>query len=175
MLKKIALVVILLIGGLLVFAATRPDSMHVQREAVINAPADEIFPLINDFHRWSEWSPYEKIDPGMKKSYSGAASGPGAVYEWHGNSDAGQGRMEITDAAPPSRVKIKLDFIEPFEAHNVTEFSLAPEGTSTRVTWAMDGPTPYVAKLMGVFVDMNDLLGKDFESGLANLKAIAER
>ena len=97
------------------------------------------------------------------------------MYEWEGNRDVGQGRMEITDASPPSRVTIKLDFIKPFEGHNVAAFTLLPQGDSTTVTWEMDGPSPYVAKLMGVFVDMDNMIGKDFETGLANLKGIAER
>jgi hypothetical protein len=114
MLKKIALILVVLIAGVLLYAATRPDSMHVERTATINAPPDRIFPHINDFKQWTAWSPYEKLDPGMKKTYSGAERGRGAVYEWAGNSQAGQGRMEITDSAEPSRVTIKLDFIAPF-------------------------------------------------------------
>jgi carbon monoxide dehydrogenase subunit G len=175
MFKKIALVLVVLIGALLAYAATRPGTMHVQRAMTIKAPPEKIFPLINDFHSWSAWSPYEKIDPAMKKAYSGAPTGRGAVYEWEGNSQAGQGRMEITEASNPGDVTIKLDFIKPFEGHDVAHFALVPQGDSTNVTWSMDGPTPYVAKLMGVFVDMDNMIGKDFETGLANLKAIAEK
>ena len=175
MFTKIALVLVVLIGAVLAFAATRPDTMHVQRSATIKAPPDRIFPLINDFHTWSSWSPYEKLDPAMKKVYSGAPSGKSAVYEWEGNSAAGQGRMEITDTAPPSRIAIKLDFIKPFAGHNVAAFALVPQGDETTVTWTMDGPSPYLAKLMGVFVNMDTMIGKDFETGLANLKVIAER
>jgi hypothetical protein len=175
MFKKIALVVVVLVGALLAYAATRPDSLHVQRAAGIKAPPEKIFPLISDFRRWSSWSPYEKIDPAMKRAYGGAANGKGAVYEWEGNSQVGQGRMEITDASQPSRVTIKLDFVKPLEGHNVAEFALVPEGDSTNVTWTMDGPTPYIGKLIGVFVNMDTMIGKDFETGLANLKAIAEQ
>ena len=175
MFKKIGLVVVVLVGALLAYAATKPDSMHVQRAASIKAPPDKIFPLINDFHSWSSWSPYEKLDPAMKRTYSGAANGKGAVYEWEGNSQVGQGRMEITDTSHPSRVTIKLDFIKPFEGHDVAEFALVPQGDSTTVTWTMDGPSPYVAKLMGVFVNMDTMIGKDFETGLANLKGLAEK
>jgi carbon monoxide dehydrogenase subunit G len=175
MLKKIALVIVVLAGALLAYATTRPDSMHVERSTSIQAPPEKIFPLINDFHSWNSWSPYEKLDPAMKKNYSGAADGKGAVYEWEGNSAAGQGRMEITDTAPPSRITIKLDFIKPFEGHNIAEFTLVPQGGSTNVRWSMDGPSPYVAKLMGVFVNMDTMVGTDFETGLASLKAIAER
>lgn len=175
MLKKILLIVVVLIACVLLYATTRPDTMHVERTATINAPPEKIFPYINDFRQWTAWSPFEKLDPDMKKTYGGAERGRGAVYEWAGNSQAGQGRMEITDSIEPSRVTIKLDFIAPFEGHNVAEFRLAPEGNATAVTWTMDGPTPYMAKLMGVFVNMDTMIGSDFESGLASLKTIAEK
>ena len=175
MLKKAALVVAALVVVLLVYAATRPDTLHVERAAGVKAPPEEIFPLISDFHRWTSWSPYEKRDPAMKRTYSGAPQGKGAVYEWEGNSEVGQGRMEITDTADPSRVTIKLDFIKPIEGHNVAEFALVPQGGTTNVTWSMDGPSPYLGKLIGVFVNMDRMIGTDFEAGLANLKAIAEK
>jgi len=178
MVKKIAIVAVVLIAALLAYAATRPDSFRVQRQATIQAPPDKVFALIDDFHQWGAWSPWEKLDPAMKKTYSGAPSGKGAVYEWTGNGKVGTGRMEITDAAAPQKVAIQLDFLKPFEAHNVAEFTLAPSGGGdggTVVTWAMHGPSPYVAKLMGVFVSMDKMIGKDFETGLANLKTAAER
>jgi carbon monoxide dehydrogenase subunit G len=174
MFKKIALVALVLVVAVLAYAATRPDTLHVQRSASVKAPPEEIFPLISDFHRWASWSPYEKRDPAMKKTYGGAAEGKGAVYEWEGNSEVGQGRMEITDA-DPSRITIKLDFIKPFEGHNVAEFALVPQGGTTNVTWSMDGPSPFIGKLIGVFVNMDRMIGNDFEAGLANLKAIAEK
>ena len=175
MLKKIALVVVVLVVALLAYAATRPDTLHVQRAATVKAPPEAIFPLISDFHRWTAWSPYEKRDPAMKRTYTGAAEGKGAVYEWEGNSEVGQGRMEITDTSDPSRVTIKLDFIKPFEGHNVAEFALVPQGGTTTVTWSMDGPTPFLGKLIGVFMNMDTMIGKDFETGLANLKALTEK
>jgi carbon monoxide dehydrogenase subunit G len=175
MFKKIALVIVVLLLAVLAYAATKPDSMHVQRSVTVKAPPDKIFPLINDFHRWSAWSPYERVDPAMNKVYSDPAAGKGAVYEWAGNSQVGQGRMEITDAPDPSRVTIKLDFIKPFEGHNVAEFTLVPQADATTVTWTMDGRSPYVAKLMGVFVNMDNMIGKDFDTGLSNIKAIAEK
>ena len=174
MFKKIALVVVVLIAGVLVYAATRPDSLHVQRAASIKALPEKIVPLISDFHSWTAWSPYEKVDPAMKRTYSGAASGKGAVYEWEGNSQVGQGRMEITETSP-SRVTIKLDFVKPLEGHNTAAFTLIPQGDATNVAWTMDGPTPYIGKVIGVFVDMDHMIGKDFETGLANMKAIAEK
>ena len=174
MFKKIALVVVVLVAGVLAYAATRPDSLHVQRAASIKAPPEKIVALISDFHSWTAWSPYEKVDPAMKRTYSGAASGKGAVYEWEGNSQVGQGRMEITETSP-SRVTIKLDFVKPLEGHNIAAFTLIPQGDATNVAWTMDGPTPYIGKVIGVFVDMDHMIGKDFETGLANMKAIAEK
>jgi len=174
MFKKIAIVVLVLVVAVLAYAATRPDRLHVERSATIQAPPEEIFPLISDFRRWASWSPYETRDPAMKKTYGGAAQGKGAVYEWEGNSEVGQGRMEITDA-DPSRITIKLDFIKPLEGHNVADFALVPQGGTTNVTWSMDGPSPYIGKLIGVFMNMDRMIGSDFETGLANLKAIAEK
>lgn len=175
MLKTIAIVVVVLIAAVLLFAATKPDTLRVQRTTSIKAAPEKIFALINDFHSWGSWSPYEKRDPEMKRSLSGAASGKGAVYEWDGNSNVGQGRMEITDASPPSRVTIKLDFIKPIEGHNVAEFVLEPSGDATNVTWVMQGPAPYISKLMSVFINMDNMIGKDFETGLANLRVLTER
>jgi uncharacterized protein YndB with AHSA1/START domain len=174
MITIIALVVVVLIVAVLVYAATKPDIFRVRRATNIKAPPEKIFALINDYHRWVAWSPYEKLDPAMRRTYSGAASGTGAVYEWEGNSKAGKGRMEITDTAPPSKVVIKLDFVKPFEAHNIVEFTMDPTGASTNVTWDMHGPSPYLAKVMHVFFNMDRMVGKDFETGLANLKALAE-
>ncbi|HMH19269.1 MAG TPA: SRPBCC family protein [Burkholderiales bacterium] len=174
MLKTIAIAVVVLIATVLVFAATKPDTFSVERSTSIKAPPEKIFPLLNDFRRWDAWSPWEKKDPAMKRTYSAQTSGKGAEYAWEGNKDVGQGRMEIAESAPPSRVAIKLDFLKPFETHNRVEFTLEPKGDSTSVTWAMQGPAPYVSKLMQVFVSMDKLIGKDFETGLANLKAAAE-
>jgi uncharacterized protein YndB with AHSA1/START domain len=173
MLKIIGIVVVILIAGLLVFAATRPDTFSVERSAIIKAPPQKVFALLNDFHSWGSWSPWEKLDPEMKRTYSGAASGQGSVYEWVGNSKVGQGRMEILDANP-SKVTIKLDFIKPFEGHNVAEFTLTPQGDATNVTWSMHGPSPYISKLMCIFVSMDKMVGGDFEKGLSNLKSVAE-
>ena len=175
MLKTLLIAVVVVILGILAFAATRSDSFSVQRSTTIHAPADKVFALINDFHRWGEWSPWEKLDPEMKRTFSGAAAGPGTVYEWTGNSKVGAGRMEVLKAAPASKVDIKLDFIKPFEGHNITEFTLTPQGENTQVDWVMHGPAPFVSKLMGVFVSMDSMIGKDFEAGLANMKSAAEK
>ena len=145
MLKKIALVFVVLIAAVLIFAATKPDIFRVQRVAAIKAPPDKIFPLINDFKQWGAWSPWEKKDPAMKRTFGAVTSGKGAAYAWEGNKDVGSGSMEITESVAPSKVGLKLDFLKPFEAHNTVEFTLAPAGDVTNVTWAMQGPTPYFA------------------------------
>lgn len=179
MLKTIAIVVAVLVvlpvAAVLAVAASKPDTFRVQRTASIKAPPEKIFPLINDFDHWGAWSPYEKKDPAMKRTRSGAANGKGAVYAWDGDKNVGSGRMEIADTSPPTKVRLKLDFAKPFEAHNVVEFTLEPRGDATSVTWAMHGPVPYVAKIVHVFFNMDSMVGKDFEAGLANLKVITER
>ena len=172
--QTIAYGFVVLIVVLLAYAATRPNDFRVQRTARFNAPPDRIYPHIADFKRWAAWSPYEKLDPHMTKTLSGADFGTGAVYEWEGNAKAGKGRMQITDASPPHRLVVKLDFDKPFKAHNTSSFVLEPSGGATHVTWAMFGPSPFVAKLFGVFVNMDTMLGRDFETGLSNLKAIVE-
>jgi uncharacterized protein YndB with AHSA1/START domain len=175
MLKFVSLAVLLLLGAVLLFAATGPDTFRVKRATSIKAPPERIFPLINDFRRWGAWSPYEKKDPGMKRSYDGPPAGPGAVYAWEGDGNVGPGRMEIVEASPPDKVAIKLDFTRPFEAHNSVVFTMVPAGDATEVTWDMQGPANYLSKLIGLFVDIDTMVGKDFEAGLANLKAAAEK
>jgi hypothetical protein len=172
MLRTILIILGLLIVGLLAFAATRPRSFRVARTKQVDAPPDRIQPHIADFHRWVEWSPYEALDPDMQKTFSGAERGTGAVYQWEGDK-AGAGRMEIVDASP-QRVGIDLQFTKPFAAHNQAEFTLTPSGGGTAVTWAMTGDLSYVMRVMGIFVSMDNLVGKDFEAGLANLKRVVE-
>lgn len=155
--------------------ATRPAIFRAQRSTVIEAPPEKIYPLIEDFHLWKSWSPFEKLDPAMRRTLSGSERGRGAVYEWSGNKKAGTGRMEITDTAAPNRVTIKLDFLKPFESHNVCDFTLEPRGGGTEVTWAMQGPNSTAAKVMQSFMNMEKLIGKDFDEGLANLKRVVER
>lgn len=174
MLKRVFAGALALVVALLAYAATRPDNFQVRRAASIKAPAERIHAQLQDFRNWATWSPYEKRDPAMRRTLAGAASGRGAVYSWDGNGEVGEGRMEITEASA-ERVVIALDFVRPLETRNVVEFSLEPAGDSTRVTWAMKGPSPYVSKLMGVFVDMDAMIGRDFEAGLADLKAVVEK
>jgi len=175
MLETIAIAAVVLTGALLAFAATKPHTFRLQRSITINAPPEKIFSLINDFKSWVAWSPWEKMDPALKRTYSGAAQGQRAVYEWNGNNQVGQGRMEITESAPSSRIKIQLDFFKPFEAHNTAEFSLAGRDGSTNVTWAMYGPQPFMMRIMGVFCSPERMVGPQFETGLASLKTISEK
>ena len=175
----IAVVLAIAIAIVLILAATKPDTPRVQRATTVKAPPEKIFPLINDFHQWGSWSPYEHKDPAMKRSFSGAADGKGAVYGWEGNKNVGSGRMEILDSSVPSKIVIKLDFFTPFEGHNTAEFTMLPQGdatvATTNVTWLMHGPAPFMSKVMQVFINMDNMIGKDFEIGLANLKRLSEK
>jgi uncharacterized protein YndB with AHSA1/START domain len=175
MLKITALVIAALIAAVLLYAATRPDSFRVERATTIQAPPEKVFAHINDLRRWEAWSPWEKKDPGMKRRFSAVTSGPGAVYGWEGNHEVGHGSMEIVESVAPTRVAIRLDFIKPFEAHNLVDFALEPQDNATRVTWSMHGPVPYLARIVHLFLDMDRMVGGDFEAGLAGLKAVAER
>jgi uncharacterized protein YndB with AHSA1/START domain len=171
----IAVVLAIAIAILLILAAAKPNTFTVQRATTVKAPPERIFPLINDFHQWGTWSPYETKDPAMKRSYSGTASGKGAIYGWEGNKNVGSGRMEILDTSVPSKIVIKLDFFTPFEGHNTAEFTMLPQGDVTNVTWLMHGPVPFMAKIMHVLMNIDRMVGKDFEIGLANLKRLTEK
>jgi hypothetical protein len=170
----IAVVLAIAIATVLILASAKPDTFSVEREIGVNAPPEKIFPLINDFHRWGSWSPYENKDPAMKRSYGGAESGKGAVYTWEGNKNVGAGRMEILQASVPTTIVIKLDFFKPFEGHNTAEFTMLPRGDTTRLSWKIHGPAPLMSRVMQVFMDMDRMIGKDFEVGLANLKKLTE-
>jgi hypothetical protein len=174
MLTAAVTIIVILIAAILGVAATRPDSFQVQRRTVIDTSPEKIFALINNLRSWRSWSPWENIDPELKRRYDGPSEGKGAIYAWEGNNKVGQGRMEITETSAPGKIIIKLDFIKPFEAHNMVEFNLAGKGGSTEVTWTMRGPMPFMSKIMSVFMSMDKLVGKDFEQGLANLKRTAE-
>lgn len=162
-------------AGVLALAAAKPDTFRVQRAASIKAPPEKIFPLLNDLRNFASWSPYEKKDPAMKRTYSGAPSGKGATYEWDGDRNVGKGRLAIADSSPPSKVTLNLDILKPIEAHNMVVFTLEPRGDSTLVTWSMNAHVPYLAKIVHVFINVDRMVGQDFEAGLANLKAVAEK
>jgi uncharacterized protein YndB with AHSA1/START domain len=178
MLETIAIVAVMLaiaIAVVLILAATKPNKLRVQRATAIKAPAEKIFPMISDFHQWRTWSPYEEKDPAMKRTYGGAESGKGAVYAWDGDKNVGSGRMEILDASASSKIVIKLDFFTPFEGHNTAEFTMLPQGDGTHVIWVMYGPANFMSRLIQVFINLDNMIGKDFEAGLANLKKLTEK
>lgn len=182
----LAALVVIAVAVVLILAAMKPDTFQVQRSIAINAPPERIYPLIADFKAWGAWSPWEKKDPAMQRSFSGTERGVGARYAWDGDKNVGRGSMEIVEASAPSRVALKLDFITPFEAHNSVVFSLQPQGRaaapstqaaalSTNVVWTMTGPTPFLGKIVHVFMNMDRMVGADFEAGLVAMKAAAER
>lgn len=174
MFKIIAIIFVVLIAAVLIYAATKPDTFRIERSVSIKAPPERIAPLINDFHNMQTWSAWEKIDPTMQRTYSGADSGVGAKYAWQGNKDIGSGSMEITESTP-TKIAMKLDFTAPFEAHNQVEFTLTPNNEGTTVNHAMFGPSPYISKVMGLVFSMDKMVGVKFEEGLAALKASAEK
>lgn len=178
MLKKIAIAFAILVAGILLFASTRPDTFRVERKTLISATPERVQAQISNFRHWRAWSPYEKKDPAMKRRYSGPESGVGAQYSWEGDGSVGSGSMEVI-AATAQEVRIKLDFLVPFEAHNTAIFSFKPQNNGTEapvteVTWAMEGPVPYFAKVIHLFFNMDKMVGSDFEAGLADLKIVTE-
>jgi len=174
----ILLVIVVVVIALLAYASTRPDTFRIERSIHIAAPMVQVAEQIDDFHEWSNWSPWEHIDPTMQRKFSGAEAGVGAVYEWTGSGKVGAGRMEITEMRSGSErglISIKLDFFRPFKASNTAEFLMKPTNSGTDLSWAMFGPSPFMSRLMGVFMDMDKMVGKDFEAGLQALKKNAER
>jgi carbon monoxide dehydrogenase subunit G len=161
-------------GGFAAFVASRPDGFRYERSLVVAVTTDEAWAFMNNFRNFPKWSPWQKLDPGMTATHSGAPEGRGAVYEWNGNKQVGQGRMEITDTVPGERVVVDLHFLKPFEARNTTEWVCTPAPGGTRVTWVMYGKNNFMAKMFGVFVNMEKMLGKDFDEGLGNLKRALE-
>jgi uncharacterized protein YndB with AHSA1/START domain len=172
---KILIAIVAVIVMALVFAAMKPDTLRIERSTVINAPPDKVYALIDDFHEWPRWAPQDREDASMKRTYSGAPTGVGAVSDWSGSGNTGKGRMEITGAAASRQVVVTVDFAKPFVAHNVNTFTLAPEGNGTRVSWAMQGTNAYMMKVMSLLMNMDKMMGQHFESGLANLRAAAEK
>ena len=173
MIATILIVIAVAVAAVLAYAASKPDTFMVRRSASIAAPPEKIFPMIDDLRAQSAWSPFEK-DPNMKRTHSGAPRGKGAVYAWDGNRQVGAGQIAITESVPSSKVALLLDMSRPFKAHNTVEFTLDRIGAGTNVTWAMQGRQPYMAKVMGLFVDCDKMCGGLFEEGLAKLKALAE-
>jgi hypothetical protein len=174
MILKIILVIAVLAAAILIFAATKPDTFHIQRSVVIQASPDKVFPLIDDLHNWTHWQP-QYSDPAVKLSYSGPDRGLGAESEWSGTGQTGAGRITVTESKPSQSVTVTVNWTRPFAVRNINQFTLAPDGSGTRVTWSMDGPNVYMMKVMSVFTNMDTLMGKHFEEGLRNLKASAEK
>ena len=175
MLKKIGIGLGLLVIAFLIVVALQPAEFRIERSQRMDAPPYVVFNLLNNFHRWPAWSPWEKLDPNMQKKHAGPEFGTGASYEWTGNDEVGQGRMTITESVPAKRVVIKLEFVAPWEATNTTVFTLTPEGKAVDVTWAMEGHNNFMAKAASLFMDLDQLVGKDFERGLTTLKQVAEK
>ena len=173
MLKIILYAVLVALLALLIYAATKPDTFALQRSITIAAPPEKLYALIQDMKAFNTWNPFAKKDPAQVVRYEGPASGLGAAYAWEGPV-VGKGRMEVTEDLAPTRLAMRLDFVKPMKATHRVDFTIEPQGANSRVTWAMSGAMPYVSKLMTIFYSMDKMAGGDFESGLANLKAIAE-
>ena len=175
MLKTVLIVIVVAIAAVLIYAATRPDNFRIERSAVISAAPDRVFALVGDLRQFNTWNPWLRKEPSAELTYEGAASGVGSAYRWRGDK-TGSGRMEIVESMAPRRVLMKLDFLNPWESHNQAEFSVEPQsGGGSKVTWAMFGPSPFMSKLMSIAFSMEKMVGPDFEAGLANLKAMAEK
>ncbi len=174
MLKILGILVVVGIGTVLVLASFQPDTFRVQRSVVVDAPPEKVFPLVDDFKRWTRWSPWEKLDPDMKRTFGATTAGKGATYDWDGSGKAGAGRMEIVASHPSSAIDIALHFVRPLENDAKATFRFSPQGDGTLVTWTMESPSPFLAKVMHVFFDAEEMVGDDFARGLAALKALAE-
>lgn len=175
MLINIMLVIAVAIAALLIYAATRPDTFRIERSATFKATPDKVFEQINDLHRWQAWSAWEYKDHDMQRTYGGTPSGVGATYAWAGNRNVGKGRMTITESIPNQKVQIKLDFLAPMEAHHMADLIITPEPDGARLSWAMYGTQPFIGKVFSVFMDMDKMVGKDFEDCLNNLRAVVEK
>src|ERR1700674_2051308 len=174
MIVKVMIGLAALLSTILVVAATKPKTFRIQRSTSIDAPPESVFVLIDDLHNWARWAPQDKEDARMKRTYNGPEHGAGAVSEWTGSGGSGKGHMLMTDSLPSTRISVQVDWVKPFVARNLNDFVLEGTGTSTKVTWTMQGPNLFVMRIMGVFVNMDRTMGKHFETGLANLKAVAE-
>src|SRR5207302_4610252 len=174
MLIKILIALAVIVVVFVVIVAMQPSEFGVVRSATISAPAPALFAQVNDFHKWEAWNPWGKLDPTMKQAYEGAPAGTGAIYTWSGNNEVGEGRMTITESRPSDLIRIKLEFLKPFAATNTAEFTFKPEGNRTVVTWSMAGNVNFMAKIVHLFMDMDRMIGGNFEKGLAQLKSVVE-
>lgn len=174
MLKKILFVLLLVIVVFVCVVALLPADYRITRAATISAPPAVVFEQVNDFHKWYDWSPWAKLDPAAKNTFDGAPSGVGAIFSWSGNDKVGEGKMTLTESHPDDLIRIKLDFVKPYENSANTEISFKPEGNQTLVTWSMSGKNNFFGRAVCVFMNMDKMLGADFEKGLAQLKTVAE-
>jgi hypothetical protein len=174
MIRIVLLVLALAVVVLLVVVALQPAAFRIERSATMAAPPTAVFAQVNDFHHWQAWNPWQKVDPAAQNTFSGPESGPGAAFAWQGNKDVGEGRMTILESQPSSLVKIKLEFLKPFAATNTADFTFLPAGDGTKVTWAMYGENGFLAKAIGLFMNMDKMVGEQFEKGLADMKAVVE-
>lgn len=174
MIKKLLLGLAAAIALLLVVAAFQSDDMNISRTATISAPPAAVFKVVNDFRQWDAWSPWSKLDPKMTKSLEGPPEGAGAVYKWSGNNEVGEGSTKLIESKPNEKIAMKLEFVRPFAGGSDVQFTFSPEGTGTKVTWAMQGKKPFVGKVMGLFMDCEKMCGDQFLEGLANLKKVVE-
>jgi hypothetical protein len=175
MMKKILIGLVAVVAVFVIVVAVQPSEFRVVRSATISAPASVPFTHVNDFRQWEAWSPWEKLDPNMKRVLGGSPSGVGASYFWSGNDEVGEGRMTIIESRPDEFIRIKLEFIKPFEMTSTTEFSFAPVGHQTEVKWMMYGENNFLGKAFCLFMDMDKAVGGDFEKGLAQMKSVTER
>jgi hypothetical protein len=176
MLKWTLAAVAAVIVVFLIVVALQPSDFRIERSATMRAPAPAAFAQVNDFQNWQAWSPWEKVDPALKRQYDGPKAGTGAVYAWQGNKDVGEGRMTIMESRPAEVVRIKLEFFKPFAATNTAEFSFKPAGAdTTAVTWSMAGQNTFLSKAISMFIDMDRMVGGMFDQGLTQMKAIVER
>ncbi|MDB6108491.1 MAG: hypothetical protein JWR69_241 [Pedosphaera sp.] len=174
MLKKILIALVAIVAVFVVVVAVQPSEYRVTRTATISAPAAAVFAQVDDFHKWEAWSPWAKIDPAMKQTYEGAPAGTGAIYTWAGNNDVGAGRMTLTENHPNELIRIKLEFLKPFASICDTEFTFKPDGNQTAVTWTMGGKNNFMAKGIHLFMNMDKMIGGQFEKGLADLSSAAK-
>jgi len=174
MLKKILIGLVVIVVVFAVIVALQPSEFRIMRTATIAAPAPAVFAHVNDFHKWEAWNPWGKIDPAMKQAYEGAPAGVGAIYTWAGNNEVGEGRMTITESRPSDLIRIDLEFIKPFAGNGIAEFTFKPEGNQTVATWTMTGTNNFMAKAIHLFMNMDKMIGGQFENGLATLKSAVE-
>jgi hypothetical protein len=174
MLKKILIAVAIIAVVFVIVVALQPADFRIVRSANMAAPAPAVFAQVNDFHNWEAWSPWAKLDPAAKSTFEGPPAGTGAIFRWAGNSEVGEGSMTITDSRPSELIRIKLEFLRPFAATNTAEFAFKPEGNQTVVTWSMEGQNNFIAKAFCLFMNMDKMVGDQFEKGLASMKSVVE-